>query len=195
MTILNQKYYLSKKCFELTDRKILIVEKSVFDEKEWEARYNELGLDIVKIKSREGIGNAVLFGGLLIVCSILTYQAFTDGTDIKLAFLFLFFCIMWGTVFWWSIQKYFSAHYVLSGGYKTLTFFINSPDEKTVKEFIDQIRERIKQNLKEELTHFDPDLSFEDQLSNIKYLKNIEVIEQEEFEFIREQLREKHLTK
>ena len=195
MTTLKQKYYLSKKTFELTDRKVVIVEKSVFDDKEWEARYNELGLDLVKIKSREGIGNAVLFGGLLIVTAFMTFKAFTDGTDYKLAFLFLFFCFMWGTVFWWSIQKYFAAHFVLRGGQKTLTFFINSPNEKTVKEFIDQIRERTKGRLKEELTHFDPDLSFEDQLSNLKYLKNIDVIEQDEFEKIREQLREKHLIK
>ena len=195
MTTLKQKYYLSKKTFELTDRKVVIVEKSFFDDKEWEARYNELGLDLVKIKSREGIGNAALFGGLLIVTAFMTFKAFTDGTDIKLAFLFLFFCFMWGTVLWWSIQKYFAAHFVLRGGQKTLTFFINSPNEKTVKEFIDQIRERTKGRLKEELTHFDPDLSFEDQLSNLKYLKNIDVIEQEEFERIREQLRERHLIK
>lgn len=196
MTTLKQKYYLSKKTFALTERKVVIVEKSLFDDKEWEARYNELGLDLVKIKSREGIGNAVLFGGLLIVTTIMTFQAFTDGTtDYKLAFLFLFFCFMWGTVFWWSIQKYFAAHFVLRGGQKTLTFFINSPNEKTVKEFIDKIRERTKGRLKEELTHFDPDLGFDEQLSNLKYLKNIDVIEQEEFEKIREQLRERHLIK
>lgn len=196
MTTLKQKYNLSKKTFALTERKVVIVEKSLFDDKEWEARYNELGLDLVKIKSREGIGNAVLFGGLLIVTTIMTFQAFTDGTtDYKLAFLFLFFCFMWGTVFWWSIQKYFAAHFVLRGGQKTLTFFINSPNEKTVKEFIDKIRERTKGRLKEELTHFDPDLGFDEQLSNLKYLKNIDVIEQEEFEKIREQLRERHLIK
>ncbi|MBD3628746.1 hypothetical protein [Cyclobacterium sp.] len=195
MTTLKQKYYLSNKTFELTDRKVLIVEKSVFDDKEWEARYNELGLDLVKVKSREGIGNVVFFGGLLILTVFLTFKAFTDGTDYKLAFFFLLGCFMWGTVIWWSIQKYFVSQYVLAGGDKILTFFINSPDEKTVKGFIDQIRERTRRRLKDELTHFDPDLSFEDQLNNLKYLKNIDVIDQEEFEKIREQLREKHLIK
>lgn len=193
--ILKQKYYLSKKSFELTDRKVVIVEKSVFDDKEWEARYNELGLDLVKIKSREGIGNAVLFGGLLIVSSLMTFTAFTDGTDYKLAFLFLFFCFMWATIFWWSIQKYFSAYFVLRGGQKVLTFFINSPDEETVKNFIDKIKEKTKIRIKEELVHFDPDLSFEEQLSNLKYIKSIDIIEQTEFEKIREDLREKHLVK
>ncbi|MEX0967707.1 MAG: hypothetical protein WD077_10750 [Bacteroidia bacterium] len=179
----------------MTDRKVLIKENSAFDDQEWEARYNELGLDLVKIKSREGIGNAVLFGGLLIVTSFMTFKAFTDGTDYKLAFLFLFFCFMWGTFFWWSIQKYFAAHFVLRGGQKALTFFINSPNEETVMKFINQIRERTKSRLKEELTHFDPDLSYEDQLSNLKYLKNIDVIDQTEFERIREDLRERHLIK
>jgi hypothetical protein len=168
---------------------------SVFDSKEWEARYNELGLDLVKIKSREGIGNAVLFGGLLIVSSLMTYRAFIDGTDIKLAFLFLFFCFMWATVFWWSVQKYFAAHFILRNGHKTLTFFINSPSEKEVRVFIDELRDRIKAKLKQQLTHFDPDMSFEEQLSHLRHLKNLEVIGQEEFEVIREKLRHQHLIK
>lgn len=195
MTNLKQKYYLSKKTFELTDRKVLIKEHSFFDDKEWEARYNELGLDLVKIKSREGIGNAVLFGGLLVVTVFMTFKAFTDGTDFKLAVLFLFFCFLWSTVFWWSIQKYFAAHYVLRGGQKTLTFFINSPNEKAVKTFINELRKRTKLRLKEELTYFDPDLTFEDQLSSLKYLKSMDVIEQKEFEKIREHLREQHSIK
>ncbi|MGD1892607.1 MAG: hypothetical protein ACFB15_18700 [Cyclobacteriaceae bacterium] len=195
MISLRQRYFLSTKTFQLEENKILIKEKSVFDEREWEARYNEVGLDLVKIKSREGIGNAVLFGGLLMVSTHMTYNAFTDGADIKLAFLFLFFCFMWATVFWWSIQKYFAAHFILNGGAKTLTFFINSPDEQTVRTFIDLIRARAKDKLIDELTTFDPDMSFDQQLANLKYLKKIEVLEQTDFEGIREELKERHLLK
>lgn len=195
-TILKQRYFLSTKTFELRSDKIVVTEKSLFDEKEWEARFDQIGLDIEKIKSREGIGNAILFGGLLIVTSIMTFDAFTDGkTDLKLAFLFLFFCFMWGTVFWWSIQKYFSAYFIVKGGNKVLTFFINSPDEKTVREFIEKIRNKTKEKLKIDLTTFDPDLTFNDQLEHIKYLKRIDVLTQDEFELIREELRERHLIK
>lgn len=49
--------------------------------------------------------------------------------------------------------------------------------------------------LKKELTHFDLDMSFEDQLSNLKYLKSINVIEQRQFGEIREELRGRHLIK
>jgi len=192
---LKQRYFLSTKNFQLAENKILIKEKLVFDEQEWEARYNEVGLDLIKIKSREGIGNAVSFGGLLIVSSHMTFNAFTDGTDLMLAFLFLFFCFMWATVFWWSIQKYFAAHFILNGGAKTLTFFINSPDEQTVRSFIDIIRAKAKDKLIGELTTFDPDMTFDQQLANLKYLKKIEVLEQTDFEGIREELRERHLLK
>jgi|688.fasta_scaffold55849_4 hypothetical protein len=176
-TVLKQRYFLSTKAYELRPDKIVVIEKSLFDDKEWEARYDQIGLDVEKIKSREGIGNAILFGGLLIVTSIMTFDAFTElKTDLKLAFLFLFFCFMWGTVFWWSIQKYFAAHFVLIGGNKVLTFFINSPDEKTVREFIEKIREKTKEKLKTDLTTFDPDLTFSNQLEHIKYLKRIDVL-------------------
>ena len=181
-TILKQRYFLSTKIYELRPDKIVVTEKSFFDEKEWEARFDQIGLDVEKIKSREGIGNAILFGGLLIVTSIMTFDAFTDGkTDLKLAFLFLFFCFMWGTVFWWSIQKFFASLFILNGGNKVLTFFINSPDEKTVREFIEKIRDKTREKLKTELTTFDPDLTFNDQLEHIKYLKRIDVLTQDEF--------------
>ena len=195
MKTLKQRYYFSTKTFELSDKKVWIKEKTLFNEKEWEARYNEIGLDLVKFKSNEGVGGAVLFGGLLILTLIMTFKAFTDGTDTKLIFLFLFMSFMWGACFWWQIQNYFAAHFILQGGNKTLSFFINDPTEKTVLVFIDIIRERIKKELKKELTHFDPDMSFEDQLSNLKYLKSINVIEQRQFEEIREELRGRHLIK
>jgi hypothetical protein len=196
MDTLRQRYFLATKTFQLLDNKVTVNEKSLFQDKEWEARYDDLGLDIVKIKTREGIGNTVLFGGLLIVSSLMTYNAFTDGkTDYKLAWLFLFFCFMWGTVLSWTIQKYFTAHYFLTGGNKTLEFFIDSPDNKQVLAFIDQIRERTKSKIKIDYTTFDPDLTFDDQLKNLKYLKANDIITVDEFEIIREELRGQHLIK
>ena len=195
MKTLQQRYFLSTKTFALQESKILIKEKSVFHDKEWEARYHELGLDLMKIRSREGIGNAVLFGGLFIVTTHMTFNAFVDGTDIKLAWLFVFFCFLWGTVFSWTIQKYFAAHFILGGGQKTLDFFINSPNEATVRDFIEIVRANTKLKLKEDLTSFDPDMTFEEQLSNLKYLKSMEVLTNHEFEIIREDLREKHVMK
>jgi hypothetical protein len=115
--------------------------------------------------------------------------------DIKLAFFFLLTCFMWGTIVWWSIQKYFSSHFILQGGNKVLDFFISSPDEETVKKFIEEIRLRVREKMKEDFLRFDPDLEFQDQLENLKYLKRIDVLKQDEFEQIREELRKKHLIK
>lgn len=192
----SQRFFFATKTFQLYDNKVSVKEKSLFSDREWEARYDELGLDIAKIKSREGIGNAVLFGGLFIVSAHLTYRAFTDGkTDTKLAWLFVFFCFMWGVVLSWTIQKYFTAHYFLTGGNKTLEFFINSPNEKEVLTFIEKIRERIKEKLKEEYLTFDPDLTFDEQLKNLKFLKRYDIISKDELEVVRVELREKHLIK
>jgi hypothetical protein len=196
MEILRQRYFFATKTFTLQENKVVVVEKSLFTDKEFEARFDDLGLDIVKIKSREGIGNAVLFGGLLIVCSHMTYRAFTDGkTDDKLAWLFLFFCFMWGTCFSWTIQKYFTAHYFLTGGNKTLEFFIDNPSNSEDLVFIDKIRAKTKQKLKDDYTTFDPDLTFEYQLNNLKFLKRNEIISNQDFEIIREELRGQHLIK
>jgi hypothetical protein len=125
----------------------------------------------------------------------MTFKAFSDGTDIKLAILFSLMCFLWLIFLWWSIQKYFSSHFILGGGKKILTFFINSPNEEVVKDFIETIRNKTKNKLKEDFTAFDPDLSFEEQLDNIKYLKSIEVLTKREFEVVREYLRKEHSLK
>ena len=195
MEILEQRYFFSRKTFQLLPHKIKITESSLFHDKEWEVKYIDLGLEVIKSKSREGIGNAVLFGGLLIVSSHLTYKAFTDGSDIKLAWLFVFFCFMWGTVLSWTLQKYFSAYYRLTGGNKSLEFFLNSPTNKEVVLFIDKVKFLVIEKLKEEYTNYDPDSTFEDQIAHLKYLKSMEVLTKEEFESIREELRERHLLK
>jgi len=83
----------------------------------------------------------------------------------------------------------------LTGGNKTLEFFIDSPDNKQVLAFIDKIRERTKIKLKIEYTTFDPDLTFDDQFKNLKYLKANDIITVDEFEIIREDLRGQHLIK
>ena len=196
MDTLRQRYLLATKTFQLLDNKVTIKEKSMFDETEWDARYEDLGLDIVKIKNREGISNFVLFGGLLAISILITYKTFTDGkTDFILALIFLSSCFVWGGIIMWSIQKYITAHYILTGGNKRLEFFINSPDNKQVLAFIDKIREQTKAKMKTEYTIFDPDLTFEDQLNNLKYLKAKDIISVDEFETIREELRGQHLIK
>jgi hypothetical protein len=52
MTILKQRYFFSTKTFNLLENKVLIKEKTIFDDMEWEARYDQIGLDLVKIKSK-----------------------------------------------------------------------------------------------------------------------------------------------
>ncbi len=195
MTTLKQRYFLSTKTFNLLENKVLIKEKSIFDTMEWEARYDQIGLDLIKFKSKEGLANSILFGGLLVLTGFMSFKAFFDGSDIKIAVLFSLMSFLWFICLWWSVQKYFSSYFILSGGNKTLTFFINSPNEETVKNFIEIIRDKKKSKLKEDLTTFDPDMSFDEQLDNIKYLKSIEVLTQGEFEVVREYLRSEHLRK
>jgi hypothetical protein len=196
MDSLSQRYLFATKSFQLLDNKVTIKEKSMFEETEWEARYEDLGLDTVKIKNREGISNFVLFGGLLGFSIFITFKAFTDGkTDFKLALIFFFSCFVWGWIIMWSIQKYITAHYILTGGDKSLEFFTDSPNNKQVLTFIDKIREKTKSKMKTEYTIFDQDLTFEDQLNNLKYLKAKSIISNVEFETIKEDLRRQHLIK
>lgn len=192
---LEQRFLFDKKSFELSDSRVKVRQKSLLDETEWEARYNELGLDVVKMKNKEGIGSAVFFGALLIVNVCMAGVSYFDGTELSISILFTATCLMWLVALVWTIQKYITASYFLTGGKKTLEFVLNSPSESEVVGFIDEIRKRVTSGLRAKLTTFDPDLSFDQQLADLKYLVSIEVLNQPEFEVIREDLRNRHLIK
>lgn len=195
MKTLKQKYYLSGKQFDLTENGVKVREKSIFEEQELEARYSELGLDVGEVKSREGLTNVIIFGSFFILSLILSIETLLKGTDIKLGLLFLGMSIAWITCVFWSVQKYYYNHTILNGGQKTLVLFSNSPSRAVVDEFVEEVRRRVKARLKTELTKFDPDLSFEEQLSDLKYLKRIDVIDEISFEKYRQELKDKHLMK
>ena len=195
MKELRQKYFLSAKSFELHDTKIRIQEKSLFKEIDWEVKYSELGLDLVRYRDKEGVGNVMLFGGMFFLSAILSATACFDGSSVKVAFLLAFVSIFFAMLLLWTFQTYFTSSFVLRGGSKTIEFFIDSPSEGIVKEFIETIKDRIKQKAKDSMAVFDPDLTFEDQLANLKYLKNIEILTEMELERIKKHLKYQHLVK
>jgi len=63
-----------------------------------------------------------------------------------------------------------------------LFLFKKKPNENTVNEFISKLFTERDKYLREQYLSFDPNLSYETQLNDLKWLRNVEAVSKEEFD-------------
>ncbi|MEM6299666.1 MAG: hypothetical protein AAF740_13335 [Bacteroidota bacterium] len=202
--VLTQRYFFASKEFVLEEYKLVVRQKWAFRKEEWEANYHELGLDLRLEKSNIGFLNLTWLTALIALMTPMVYQVvlenLTEGSTIALGtkalgvlmLVFWFFLLM---CVYWTFQYQIYRRFTLTGGHKDLTFFAPRKEEKKVKAFIEVIRNKRRQKLKEELAAFDPEMTFEEQIESLNYLLEMGAISNEELEEIQEELRVKHLLK
>lgn len=74
------------------------------------------------------------------------------------------------------------------GGSQNISFFRNVPNELEVDTFIDEHIKRTKQQLKDKFAKVGRDLNREVQIGNFNWLKSIEVIAEDEYEALKEEI-------
>lgn len=82
---------------------------------------------------------------------------------------------------------------VILEGYRNISFYRNKPDEKEVTEFIDEVVKTAKKYQLDRYIDMNEDITKEDLLNRLKYLKEKDIITQEEFEIIFETYTEKRM--
>ncbi len=202
--VLKQRYFFASKEFILGEYKLVVRQKWAFRKEEWEANYHELGLDLRLEKSNIGFLNLTWLTALIALMTPMVYQIvmenLTEGSTIELGtkalgvmmLVFWFFLLM---CVYWTFQYQIYRRFTLTGGQKDLTFFAPRKAEAEVGAFIELIRSKRRQKLKEELSAFDPEMTFEEQIESLNYLLELGAISDEEREEIEEELRVKHLLK
>jgi|3_EtaG_2_1085321.scaffolds.fasta_scaffold24057_2 hypothetical protein len=185
MKELIQKKGLQKKHYKILDDKLYINIKSTQEHNEWICSLEELGLKKLYKKQSRIVLNIVVFACLIIVLSaLLTYIFAPEQIDQRTLY---FNMGIWGFIgIFFSLIPTKNEIY-LYGGIQDLSFFRNKPDEKTVDQFVDELIEHTKQFLKNKYAKIDKDLNKDLQISNFHWLKNIEVITNEEFEELKEE--------
>ncbi|RYE14331.1 MAG: hypothetical protein EOP34_06810 [Rickettsiales bacterium] len=69
----------------------------------------------------------------------------------------------------------------LTGGQKSLELLLEKPDSKTVNKFIDSIYYAMRQYYKNKFIGFDADISFELRINQLKWLREIKALTEEEY--------------
>lgn len=82
---------------------------------------------------------------------------------------------------------------VILEGYRNISFYRNKPDEQKVTEFIDEVVKTAKKYQLDRYIDINEDITKEDLLNRLKYLKERDIITQEEFDIIFETYMEKRL--
>lgn len=139
-----QKSRLRQFDFELTDDGIFQKQKYFlhFSSNERFYPYYDLGIDVVKKSNNEGIPTLIIIGVMTILTS---YVAISNmSKKLSLALVFVGMTVFYAFVIIYTIQKYLSSTYELTGGNLTISFLrYKSADTKTLH-LIDEIKTKVK---------------------------------------------------
>lgn len=191
MNELIQKKGLQRKQYKILDGKLYVNIKSTQEHNEWTCSLEELGLKkLYKKQPRIILNISAAVCLTIVIAALLTYIFAPEQMEQRT----MYFNIgIWGflTAFFLLIPT--KNEIYLYGGTQDLSFFRNKPDEKTVDQFVDELIERTKQFLRNKYARIDKDLNKDVQIGNFNWLKNIEVITNEEFEELKEEANRQEL--
>jgi len=181
MTQLTQKTFTTKKEIFIQSDNLIVKTKNIREDLEYKIKFEELGFDIVKkrIKTANIPFYAFLLFDLfyvgLIISSVTSHEPFKQ--QLFWLFALLFFSIM-------TIAAYYSRNkdvIYLTGGQNVLELLAAKPNPQTVNTFIECIHNAMRQHFKNKFTKFDPDMSYEFRVNQLKWLKEIKALTEEEY--------------
>lgn len=188
---LKQKKLFQFREFTIEEKSIYVKMKSANEYNEWDVFFEELGFKKV-YKSNPRTVNYIVASvtGSVIVLVLFAYIFYPEQMSTGTLYVNLF---LWGLVTVIFLLAGRKDEIYLTGGSQNLAFFRSKPDQETVENFIDHLIRRAKERLKAKYTKIDKDLSEEVQLSNFYWLRNIEVISEDEYEHLKTELKTQKL--
>jgi len=160
---------------------LLIRTKNIKEDLEYKIKFEELGFDTVK--KRVKTANIPFYAFLLfdilyigiIISSVKNHEPFKE--QLFWLFALILFSVM-------TIAAYYNRNknvIYLTGGQKVLELLASKPDVDTVTKFVDKIHLTMRQYLKNKFSKFDPDMPYDLRINQLKWLKEINAITDEEY--------------
>jgi hypothetical protein len=184
---LKQKKYLEHREFKIFEKEVTVKIRKNYEQTEWTIPFEELGFKKVyqsNPKTLNYIVVSVVTVFLLVMTSVFFFQK--NSIDSATYYVNLFLWGLIAIIFSFVGKK---NELFLTGGQTSLAFLRDRPSEKQVDQFIEKLIESAKKHLKKKYTRIDKDLSEEIQLNNFYWLRNIEIITDEEYEALKKELR------
>jgi len=190
---LKQRQGFKRKEFELKDNMLYVKTKSINETKEWTVKVETIGTTKYYQKRSKLIeylvaGFLILFAISISVASILDKEHFVGVGPI------LFSLTLFGGLAALIITSPRKKELTILGGSTEVTFFPDSPSKEEVEAFIEVLMENSKKILLEKYGKIDIDLPEETQMNNLNWLKNQEILSEEEYERLKLEYKTKKLV-
>lgn len=193
--ILKQKQGGKRKEFELLNNTTLrIMEKDSGELKEWTVNLDSIGYNLIyqsATRKRAYIMSSFLAAFLVfITISLFMSDDFIGNLPVVIgSYLILGFIIALSAIA--PLKK--EIHLV--GGNVNLTFFQGSPSKEEVNEFISEMIRLSKQQLLNKYAKIDPELPEETMYNQLHWLKNRDLITEEEYNELKSEYKTQRLIK
>ena len=181
MLKLAQKTFLTKKEVIIESDSLFIKTKNIREDLEYKIKFEDLGFDT--FKKRVKTANIPFYFFLLfdlfylglIISSIASHEPFKQ--QLFWIFALIFFSVL-------TIITYYNQNkdvIYLTGGQMVLELLAKKPDSETVNKFIETIHNSMRQHFKSKYSKFDPDIPYEIRINQLKWLKEIKALTEEEY--------------
>jgi hypothetical protein len=177
--IFYNRRYLTRQNFEIKKSSLKIVRKNMFDEIEYEIPFDHLNN---KIKIQTIINNNLLFIGFFFIVLGFLFQL---GANDELTIIFVSFGVLFLILPFINRKKVITI-ITLDGN--NIELYFNNSNKLQVTDYANEIIDAANNYLLKKYSKIDRSLPIEPQIENIQYLLNREIISEENFETLKNQL-------
>ncbi|NVJ47802.1 MAG: hypothetical protein HWE07_11770 [Cytophagia bacterium] len=177
---LKQNKLLTTKEFTIVETGLIVKLKTISRSKELQIPFEEIQLNRIMKEDKVDITSLVLvifFGGAFLI-SLLSKLVYSNEIAWG-AILIMFVLLIIGALSFYANSKRLTLIPTLNNGY--LILFTKRPTSTVVNSFLESLSVKYKEFLKSKYGIIDRDYSAENQLSNFLWLKDQDVISEEEF--------------
>ena len=175
----------------MDDNQMRVVHKTPTERTEWIVSFDEIGHKLVYKSYPKTIKFLALgFTAILVTTLIVMAMLEEDTVDTRtLTILLLTWPVLGLLIYFFSDKN----DVYLTGGAQNIIFFRNKPSEKEVDGFIELIISKSKDYLIQKNGQIDLDLPEEVQMNQFYWLRNSNIISEDEFERLKTDLKTKKL--
>jgi hypothetical protein len=177
--IFYNRRYLTRQQFEIKRSSLKIARKNIFDAIEYEIPFDHLNN---KIKTQTIINNNLLATGFFFIVLGLLFQL---GSNDVLTIIFVSFGILFLILPFINRKKVIT---ITSLDGNNIELYFNKSNKVRVTEYANEIIEAANNYLLKKYSKIDRSLPIEPQIENIQFLLNREIISDESFETLKNQL-------
>lgn len=178
MTFFNRRY-LTRQNFEIQKNSLKIERKNIFDAIEYEVSFDLINN---KLKVQTIINNNLIMVGLFFIVFSLLFQI---GPNNELTLIFFSFGLLFIILPFINRKKVVT---ITTFGENNIELYFNKRNKQKVVEYANSIIQADDNYLLKKYSKVDASLPIEPQLQNIQYLLNQEIISEDNFETLKNQL-------